>query len=253
LVDHIRQAYFMRSIAVIGFFFFISTALAAQQTNVHVNLFWFNYNNTIKIDKTWTIASDAQVRTRDWISQWSQFAIRSAAVYKLDKRFALSVGFTWFGNVRYFNKDAVVANEWRPWQEIACQLGTDKNIFLQRLRLEQRFLQKIVEGKKINEFEKRQRLRYRFEFGFPLPNKKMEIHFGNEVMVNLNYLSGNRFFDQNRTFIFFNFRLSPSIFLQYQYIKLFQWQGAGKVLENQDVFRFSLHQQIDCSKRNSNN
>ncbi len=229
----------------LSFIFFLSVA----QTKVtHTNLLWFNYNNTILLNKKWGIASDIQVRTKDWASHWSQFALRTGAVYKMNEKFSLSGGFAWFGNVKYFNDEPVVANEWRPWEELAVQLKTGSGFFLQRLRVEQRFLQMIVNGKKTEDFEKRQRLRYRFEFGFPLSNKKLEIHVGNEVMVNMNYLSDSRFFDQNRIFCFVNFRLSPSFLIQYQYIKLLQWQAAGKVLDDENVFRFSIHQQIKRSK-----
>ncbi len=238
----------MYKIIITFFLSFITFLLVAQTRVTHTNLLWFNYNNNIGLNKKWSIVNDVQVRTKDWASRWSQFALRTGAVYKITEKFSLSGGFAWFGNVKYFNDGPVTANEWRPWEEIAFQVNAGKNIFLQRLRLEQRFLQKIIDGKKTREFEKRQRLRYRFEFGFPLSNKKIEIHFGNEIMVNLNYISDNRFFDQNRIFCFVNFRLNPSLLIQYQYIKLLQWQAAGKVLDDQNVFRFSIHQQINAGK-----
>lgn len=225
-------------------FLFISPALKAQHTTVHTQMFWLNYNNYITLNNRWSINNDVQVRTREWTTHWSQFAIRSGVSYKFNPRLAVAAGFTWFGNVRYFDDEPVVANEWRPWEEVSYQLNSRKNIFIQRLRLEQRFLQQVVNGQKTNDYEKRQRLRYRAEFGIPLPNKKFEIHFGDEVMANINYIADNRFFDQNRIFAFINFKLSAHTFLQYQYIKIHQWQPARNTMENQDVFRFSIHQQI---------
>jgi Protein of unknown function (DUF2490) len=238
----------MYKIALMFLFFSISFFAAGQNTVKHTNLIWLNYNNTIQLDDKWSIASDVQLRTKDWVSHWSQFALRTGAVYKLDTKFSLAAGFAWFGNVGYFNDDPVVANEWRPWEEMGFQTGVGKNIFVQRVRLEQRFLQIVVLGKKTSEYEKRQRFRYRLEFGFPLSSKKMEIHLGNEVMVNLNYISGNRFFDQNRTFAFINYKLSPAVLFQFQYIKIFQWQGLTKIMDEQNVFRCSIHQQINAGK-----
>jgi hypothetical protein len=225
--------------------FFISTTLVAQNKVTHTNMLWFNYNNNLALNQKWNIVSDVQIRTRDWTSHWSQFALRSGAAYKLNDKFTVTGGFTWFGNVRYYNDEPIVANEWRPWEEIAFQTAIGKNLFIQRIRLEQRFLQIVLAGKKTKEYEKRQRFRYRIEFGFPFNNKKMEIHLGNEVMVNLNYISDSRFFDQNRTFAFINYKVSPLILFQFQYIKIFQWQGAIKVMDDQNVFRFSIHQQIN--------
>ena len=226
--------------------FFISKSLAAQNKVTHTNMLWFNYNNNVALNQKWNIISDIQIRTRDWTSHWSQFALRSGATYKLDNKFTAAAGFTWFGNVRYFNDEPTVGNEWRPWEEIAFLTGIGKNLFIQRVRLEQRFLQIVLLGKKTKEYESRQRFRYRIEFGFPLKNKKMEIHLGDEVMVNLNYISDRRFFDQNRTFALINYKISPSAFFQFQFIKIFQWQGAIKVMDDQNVFRFSVHQQINA-------
>ncbi len=238
----------MYKIAITLLFFIISFFATGQTTVKHTNLIWSNYSNNIRLDDKWSIVSDVQIRTKDWLSHWSQFALRSGAVYKLAAKISLAAGFTWFGNVGYFNNEPVVANEWRPWEDITFQTGIGKNIFLQRVRVEQRFLQIVVLGKKTSEYEKRQRFRYRFEFGFPLSNKKMEIHLGNEVMVNLNYISDDRFFDQNRTFAFINYKLSPTTLFQFQYLKIFQWQGAIHLMDNQNVFRFGIHQQINTGK-----
>jgi Protein of unknown function (DUF2490) len=235
----------MYKIVIVFVIFFIPGTLWAQHKVTHTNMLWFNYNNNIALNKKWNIISDVQIRTREWTSHWSQFALRGGAAYKLNNKFTAAGGFTWFGNVRYFNDEPTVANEWRPWEEIAFQTGIGKNLLIQRIRLEQRFLQIVVLGKKTMEYEDRQRFRYRMEFGFPLTNKKMEIHLGNEVMVNLNYISDNRFFDQNRTFAFINYKISPSLFFQFQYVKIFQWQGLIKVMDDQNVFRFSIHQQIN--------
>lgn len=225
-------------------FLFISHSLTAQHKVVHTQMIWFNYNNTVALNAKWDLANDVQLRTREWASHWSQFAIRSGVSYKLNTHFTATTGFTWFGNVRYYNESPVVANEWRPWEEIGYQVNGRENIFLQRLRLEHRFLQRIINGKKTSEYEKRQRLRYRIEFGFPLRNKKIEIHIGDEAMGNLNYIGDNRFFDQNRLFAFINFKISAHTFFQYQFIKIHQWLAAQNTMESQDVFRFSIRQQI---------
>ncbi len=234
----------MHKHCLLNLFFVVWINVHAQHQVLHTQLLWYNYNNIVHFNNKWALVNDVQVRTRDWGQRWSQFALRSGLMHRLNKSVSVTGGFTWFGNVRYFNEEALVLNEWRPWEEIAFQKNAGKNIFLQRLRLEQRFLQTAVNGKRTNEYEKRQRLRYRFEFAFPFAQKKFELHAGNEVMVNLNYISGNRFFDQNRSFAFINCQLSESVFFQFQYLKIFLWQPANNILENQDVFRFSIHQQI---------
>ena len=238
----------MYRILLILFLFLILSEAKAQHSNTHANMLWFNYNNTVVINNKWSIVNDAQLRTRNWAERWSQFALRSGAVYKLNNKFALTAGFTWFGNVKYFNDRPVVANEWRPWEEVSLQLKQKKIVFFQRLRLEQRFLQKVAAGKKLPDYDFRLRLRYRFEFALPQYKNKFELRLGNEIMGNINHIGDTQFFDQNRTFLILNIKISPQLVFQFQYIKLFQWQPSVNTLDNQDVFRFGIQQQLYLHK-----
>jgi hypothetical protein len=226
----------------------LSAKLFAQHKTVHVNMLWFNYNNTVELNSKWSVVNDVQLRTRDWAKQWSVGAVRSGVSYRINNKFAVAAGFTWFGNMRYISDTAVLANEWRPWQEASLQLHTGKGLLVQRIRTEERFLQKLSGTAKTNNFEKRFRVRYRIEYTLPPINKKIELHAGNEVMVNMNYINDNRFFDQNRLFALINYKTSPSTFVQFQFIKLFQWQAAANTMEDQNVFRFSVHQFFSYKK-----
>lgn len=229
------------------FFLCLSKTAIAQHTTVHKTMLWFNYNNYIILNDKYTLVNDVQVRTSNWADNWSQFAVRSGVHYKLNKHFLLGGGFAWFGTMRSSAGQLVLANEWRPWQEIAHQQKWKATSFMQRLRTEQRFLQQVADGKRTGVYNHIHRLRYRFEFGWPFAKNKFDFHTGNEVMVNPQYIGSNMFFDQNRSFAFINYNLSKKIFLQWQYIKIFQWRAATKVLENQDVFRFSIHHRINHS------
>jgi len=224
--------------------FLFPLTLFGQHTATHGNVIWANYNNSIFIDSNWSIVNDVQIRTKDEIDKWSLFALRTGAVYKINKHVAVVAGIAWFGSMNYFSGKTVLANEWRPWQELSFSNEIKSVKFTQRLRLEQRFLQKLFEGKKTDYFETRHRLRYRLEFAYPVWNKKVVLNAGNEVMGNLNYVKDNRFFDQNRTFLAVDCKLSHSTVFQFQYIRLVQWRSAIKVLENNNVFRCSIHQRF---------
>jgi hypothetical protein len=225
-------------------FLLSSVALTAQHTTTHANMLWFNYNNNIRINNKWSLANEVQMRTRNWAERWSQFAVRTGVGYKLNDKLTLSAGMAWFSTVRYFNGSPVLPNEWRPWQEIAYKIPGNKFDFSQRLKTEQRFLQRIVSGKKAGDYVYRFRLRYRFEFSFPLKKEKINASIGNEVMINPGHFSDSLLFDQNRTFFITDFILSKSTSFQFQFIKLFQWQAADRILDNQNVFRFSIHQRF---------
>jgi len=227
-----------------GLLLFFYVTVKAQPKHAHTNMIWVNYNNTLVLNNKWSWTNDFQMRTREWLQQWWQLAVRTGVQRTINKNWSVSAGFAWFKNVRYYNDEAVFPNEWRPWVDAAFQFQPNKINILQRLRFEERFLQKVVGDKKLPVYELRERLRYRLEFTFPKIGKRIEIHAGDEIMVNLNHINDSLFFDQNRIILLANFRVNSSSFFQFQYLKNFQLLARNYTLENQDIFRFSFHQRI---------
>lgn len=222
---------------------FFPVLLFSQRTVTHGNVLWANYNNSFRIDSNWSILNDVQLRTRDEWDKWSLLALRSGVAYKLNEKTILTAGFAWFGTLHYFEEKRLLANEWRPWQELSISSRLQSFKLIQRLRLEQRFLQTIDAGKKLHAVETRHRLRYRFEFAHPV-TQTLSLSAGNEVMVNVNYIHDTRFFDQNRLFLALNTKVGAATIFQLQYIRLLQYRGAANVLEKNNVFRASIHQQF---------
>ena len=230
-------------------FLLIPAALNAQHKTVHDNLLWVGYYNTIQLNNHLSIVSDAQLRSRDWVKQWSQILVRSGLSYSFDNNFVITGGMAFFKNAQYLNTLLFLKNEWRPWQEISYQIKSRKTDLTQRLRTEQRFLQQVLNNKLTDRYEYIFRLRYRIEWQLPL-SEDFKFGLGNEVLVNPRYLQNNRFFDQNRTFAGISFTVSPSTSLQFQYLKIFQWRSNLSELEKQDILRLNLNQKINL-KNNS--
>jgi hypothetical protein len=220
----------------------------AQHKTTHTNMLWEGYYNTMNFNKTWSLLSDAQIRTRDWTKQWSQILVRSGLNYKINDHTAVTAGFAFFKNAQYSNKELFLKNEWRPWQEFSYQVKLHKINFSQRLRTEQRFLQQVVNNEKANDYQYIFRLRYRFEFQMPLKENNIIILAGNEVLVNPEYLNNSLFFDQNRAFAGLNCKVNSNSTFQFQYVKIFQWHSNTSVLDDQNVFRINLLQQFNLRK-----
>lgn len=232
-----------RCLIVVGAMFAYANA-NAQLKHAHTSMLWFNYNNTVSLSNKWNWSNDFQFRTREWTKYLWQFAIRTGVQYSLSKKWTVSAGFAWFDNVRYYNNNPVFPNEWRPWIDIGYQVKPKNISIVQRIRFEERFLQKVQADKVLNEYETRERLRYRLEFTFPKISKFLELHVGNELMVNTNHLHDSLFFDQNRILFIANAKFSDASYFQFQYIKNFQLLARNYTLEDQDIFRFSFHQQL---------
>ena len=222
--------------------------LHAQQKTVHTNMLWAGYYNTLRFNKKWSLVSDAQLRTRDWTEKWSQLLVRSGLSYSFNNQLSLTGGFAFFKNAQYEGKQLLFKNEWRPWQELSYQIKLNKTNFSQRLRTEQRFLQHVENGNKSQSYEYIFRLRYRFDLLFPLKENMLKLLIGNEVLINPHYINNNRFFDQNRTFAGVNYKISEVTTLQCQYLKIFQWRSSTSVLDDQNVVRINIHQQIIFKK-----
>ena len=195
------------------------------------------------------MASDAQIRTKEWANKWSQFLIRSGAVYSFNNRVALTVGLAFFKNAQYIGKELLLKNEFRPWQEVSYQLSFNKINFTQRLRTEQRFLQLVENDELTKNYQSIFRLRYKFELQFSLKADNIKLLVGNEVMVNPGYIHSSLFFDQNRTSAGVNFKLNSTSGLQCQYVKIFQWHSNTSVMDNQNVVRVNFIQQFNYLKK----
>ncbi|MEO6687389.1 MAG: DUF2490 domain-containing protein [Dyadobacter sp.] len=223
-------------------------ASKAQHTTEHTNVLWAGYSNIIHFNKKWSLVNDAQVRTKDWTKKWLLYDVRSGLNYSFNDRVSVAGGFALFRNAQYIEKQFFFKNEWRPWQELSWQLKFHKIILLQRLRTEQRFLQQVVNNNKTGDYKYIFRSRYRFEWQFPLKEKAIVLSIGNEVFINPGYLSNSLFFDQNRTFCGINFKLNKTTTLQSHFLKVYQWRSSISVLEDQNIFRVNINQQLSGRK-----
>lgn len=227
---------------------FLPAGSKAQRKIEHTNMIWTGYYNTIHFNKKWSVASDAQLRTRDWNEKWSQLLIRSGLSYAFTEWAALTGGFGFFKNAQYSGKQLFLKNEFRPWQEFSYHAKWNKINIIQRLRTEQRFLQQVVNYTKSNRYEYILRVRYRFEFQVPLKENELKLLLGNEIMVNPHYISNSLFFDQNRTMAGLQYTLRPKTSMQCQYLKIFQWRSNASVMEDQNVFRLNIYQEFNFKK-----
>ena len=226
----------------------IPVASKAQHTTKHVNILWEAYNNTLRFNKKWSLVTDAQVRTTDWANKWLLYGIRSGVNFSFNDRLALESGFLLFRTAQHLGKDFFFKNEWRPWEGVTYNIKLKKSNLFQRLRAEQRFLQKTVNNKKVNSYQFMFRVRYRFEYQLPVKKNIIKLSFGNEVFVNPGYLNNSLFFDQNRTFTGLNFKIGSNSILQIQYIKIYQWRSTTPMLEDQNVIRVNFVQQFNLKK-----
>lgn len=214
--------------------------LNAQKENGNsFNMFWFGYYNNTSFNQKWNVNTDIQHRTKNGFKQQSQTLIRTALVYKINKYVNVSVGGAHF---RYYISNNVTRGEWRPWQEFGLNSVYSKVRIGNRLRAEQRFNQIVREKEITDDYRFNWRFRYKVELEVPLVKQNEKTHsfsFCNEFFINAGKEISNPF-DQNRSFVSFNYQLSKNVKLLFQYMYIVQYQQSKNNYDRVSVIRFNV-------------
>jgi len=210
-----------------------------------VNQVWVGYYNSVILNPNWTVISDWQFRTKDWVEHNSQALGRIGVNYKLNDKYSISVGLAHF---RFYLNDEVTRGEWRPWQELAVNDNFKQLKISQRFRVEERFNQRTDKNHLVNSYSFNWRFRYKLDLQYPIAkigeSKRIYLTLGNEILINAGKEIVYNYFDQNRTSAGFLIEVTRQISLQPQFIYIWQQESNGKVLDQINVVRFNLIHKI---------
>lgn len=215
----------------------------AQRQRIGTNGFWACYFTNTRIGRRYSLVTEAEVHTKQWARRWAEQVLDLGITNRLNEKWRVGIGAAWYRSAQYYDT-FFFKNEWRLWQDAAFSLHGEKLVFHQRLRVEERWLQEMQDGKKLDSYEFITRMRYRLEWQKPLCSGKITPVVGNEFMFNPTYWNSNRFLDQNRTWIGINLKLTKTTSLQGHYLKIFQWRTKN-TLEDQNIIRLNIVQQFN--------
>ncbi len=234
-------------------FFFLILLIAfplflfSQRKVDRFNLLWANYQNILRLNNRWEVLSDAQFRSKEITRSWFLFALRSGLSYKLNDKYKIAAGFCWFGVPVNNSTQFTLRNEWRPWQDITRMGKFNRTDFIQRLRLEERFLpMRSADNGTVHDLTLR--LRYKIDFEKFINHSRWMVRVGDELMVNPEYIGNNQFFDQNRLYAAMGYKFNKQFQCNLMYIKIYQWRNAAETLEDQNVFRVNFIHQLSLLK-----
>lgn len=195
-----------------------SPRLLAQADDIQTG--WAAWFNTTTLSERWSLVSDVQARSDDDAERLQNFLARGGVSYAPAKGITLAAGYAYIET--NFSRGPT-ATEQRGWQQLVIQERYSTVLLVQRLRLEQRFLER-QDG---TDFYS-DRLRYFVRGQLPLDG---DTSFGrgtyaavqNETFLNLSNrddLNGV-LFDQNRAYLGIGWRFSPSLDLEIGYLNQF--------------------------------
>lgn len=174
---------------------------------IHDNMLWLGYYNTINFNDKWSLNSDAQFRTKNGIKNNSQALIRTGLSYKINNKIDITSGLAHF---RFFITNERTRGEWRPWQEIKLTSNFGSENLINRVRVEQRYIEGVIDSQPSNKYNFNLRFRYRLDVKIPINKEKEEgknfyLLVGNEIMVNAGENINSNYFDQDRLFVGLNY------------------------------------------------
>jgi hypothetical protein len=220
----------------------LPATLNAQRQKIYSNGVWLCHFGNIHLNNRLSIVTETELHLKQWVKQWNEQVLDVGLLDQLNEKWRVGGGVGWYRSGQYFDQ-FFFKSEWRGWQELNYTLK-GKFVFWQRMRVEERWIQGVKDGQKTDSYDYVTRMRYRTELQRPLLKGKITPVFANEFMASPGYWNSNRFLDQNRTWLGVNFKLSRTVFLQTQYMKIFQWR-ANNTLEDQNIFRVNVLQHFN--------
>lgn len=178
---------------------------------------WAAWFNTSKLSDRYALASDVQVRSTDDWEHVRTVIARAGVTRTWRPGLAFGAGAAYIETV---NVGGPNLTEHRLWQQAVFTISSGPRTLTQRVRLEQRFIERAGRGDAYST-----RLRYSARYVVPFgaaanPKPPFYVALQNEVMFNVSghqSLNG-RLIDQNRAYVGVGRRLTPKFDLELGYL-----------------------------------
>lgn len=234
---------------------YIITAVAAVaqrprevQEQTH---FWWSINSQARLSDKWSIAGDLHIRRTNFLADNSFFFMRAAAVYHVTPNLALSAGpgKLWLANGG--GATELFSNENRLVEQAVLTQRLGRVQLLHRLRLEQRWQQKVVNFIPVDEIRYTNRYRYMLGFTIPLSSKRYipSLNIVDEVLLQSGPDIVYNTFDQNRLFAGIRQQVTPSLAFDFGYMLVFQQRLSGYQYSRNHTLRWFFFWQPDWRKK----
>lgn len=237
------------------FFTCVSISSFAQRTKEvqNQNHFWWSINSTVKVFKQWSVIGDLHIRRTNYLKNNNFYYTQIGAAYAINKNLSVSFagGHMWLAN-RTATTELFV-NENRLVQQIQLNQPLGKVLLSQRFRLEERWIQKVVNNQLTDSY--RYTTRYRYQLGLTIPLSKNRyvptIALSDELMLQTGKDIVYNNFDQNRLFAGIKQQITPSLAVDFGYMRVFQQRLSGYQYNRNHTIRLFFHWQPDLRKKHT--
>jgi hypothetical protein len=225
-------------------FAFINTGRAQPQKTLHTHYqFWTSINTITELNTHWAVIADVHIRRNHFMEDPGFYFIRAGLGYFFCKNLYVVGGYGHMWLASAIQQHYVYAGENRFYQQVQYSLDYKRIHLTQRVRNEQRWQQKIMNGKPTGYDRFSNRIRYLVSLTVPLTKNshgpslvvadEAALHFGKEIIYNR--------FDQNRIFLGMKQKLTPSLSFDLGYMYINQKKYTAHEWDQNHTLRFFFY------------
>lgn len=192
----------------------------AQEKKFTHHSSWNGIILKVKIDSTFYVSSEFHFRRTNFLKDREQFIGRPSVHFTPNKTYDFALGYSYIRNYSFSDySNPINANEHNIWQQVQLNHTHKKLNFKHRFRLEEIFIDKIVQSingvNSINGSNYKNRFRYRFTLTKPImkvfENKKIYVKIFDEFFINLQDGIRPKSLNQNWFYIGLDYPLANKI------------------------------------------
>ncbi len=216
------------------------------------NHFWWSINTKAKIAGRWSLEADLHIRRTNFLKNNNFFYTRLGIGYSFNEQLTVSAGG---GHMWLANKNGATelfSNENRLVEQVQLNNKIGKINLTQRLRIEQRWIQKVVNFQPVDENRYVNRFRYLLSLNLPISNNRKipSLVLANELMLQTGKDIVYNNFDQNRFFAGLKQQLTKSLSFDMGYMHVWQQKLSGYQYSRNHTIRWFFYWQPDWRKKN---
>jgi len=137
----------MKKITFLLFLIISINTICAQEVKNNHHSSWNSIIPKINLTEQWHFTSEFHFRRTNFLTDWEQFIVRPSIHYKPSNAYDFAIGYSYIQNYTYSDfRIPINANEHNVWQEITLKHESEKLKFDHRFRLEERFIDKIIQS-----------------------------------------------------------------------------------------------------------
>lgn len=217
---------------------------------------WAGYLNQTRLSKRWGIWLDLHTRrTGQFLDRWSMHVVRPGLIYYPSDQTRLVAGYA-YARLYAQTTPAPIRTEHRPWQQFSVDNRYGRLATTQRVRVEERFIQRTNGMEVLDSYSFTMRFRYMLTLQLPLcrpgagPHVPM-LTVQDELMVNAGSQVVYNTFDQNRLFVGVTYPFSKTLSVQAGYMNQFQQLASGNAFVSNHIARVFLIHNLDLREKES--